>query len=511
MLQADIDRVSKLKLELKKQGVNIGKLPAAIYARKSTEDISKMAIDLQIKECTKYASNCEDITIVGCYSEERTSGVFTDNRKKFKSLLKLVESGEIKVVISYSTDRISRNVSDTEEIDKIFKKNNAILMYAVQQYEDNAQGRLTKRLISALNQYEPENTSEKSIKSGFSNAIKCDFTGGKVPYGYKIVENKYVVDENEVPAVKMMFQEISSGASIKEVISKLTSCGYLTRKTRKPFSYNSVYGILKNEKYKGIYLYNKKDGRKRKFRVSQDNYDEIRIENGIPQIIDEETFSKVQVALTLRKRKSSLSKEEYLLTGYLVDGKTGIKMHGEVSYGGSSHKRYTRYCAKRDMGSGIQIRQEYIEKATAKVMMSVLNKICSNSNSLEQAFNQLTKDVIAEQGTIANKIRNVDATISQYILALANAKDEVTRDIISTKIVDERNILRGLKAQKECLKSDRTLIHSFISSVKTGNITITSDDLLKDHKSYNRLLALLIKEIRIDDENVVFVLNDIKD
>ena len=159
MLQADIDRVSKLKLELKKQGVNIGKLPAAIYARKSTEDISKMAIDLQIKECTKYASNCEDITIVGCYSEERTSGVFTDNRKKFKSLLKLVESGEIKVVISYSTDRISRNVSDTEEIDKIFKKNNAILMYAVQQYEDNAQGRLTKRLISALNQYEPENTS----------------------------------------------------------------------------------------------------------------------------------------------------------------------------------------------------------------------------------------------------------------------------------------------------------------------------------------------------------------
>ena len=144
-------------------------------------------------------------------------------------------------------------------------------------------------------------------------------------------------------------------------------------------------------------------------------------------------------------------------------------------------------------------------------MMSALNQICSNSNSLEQAFNQLTKDVIVEQGTIANKIRNVDATISQYILALANAKDEVTRDIISTKIVDERNILRELKARKECLKSDRTLIHSFISSVKTGNITITSDDLLKDHKSYNRLLALLIKEIRIDDENVVFVLNDIKD
>ena len=46
----------------------------AIYARKSTEDISKMAIDLQIKECTKYATtskqnmfNCFIISAVIAY------------------------------------------------------------------------------------------------------------------------------------------------------------------------------------------------------------------------------------------------------------------------------------------------------------------------------------------------------------------------------------------------------------------------------------------------------------
>ena len=48
----------------------------------------------------------------------------------------------------------------------------------------------------------------------------------------------------------------------------------------KPFTKNSLDTILKNEKYTGVYI-----------------YEDIRVEGGMPQIIDPETFAKVQEML----------------------------------------------------------------------------------------------------------------------------------------------------------------------------------------------------------------------
>lgn len=78
---------------------------------------------------------------------------------------------------------------------------------------------------------------------------------------------------------------------------------------------NSLHSMLKNEKYIGVYSYK----------------DQVRIEGGVPAIIEPETFAKVQEMLKINKRAPAhtWSRADYILTDKLFCGHCGSKMAGE--------------------------------------------------------------------------------------------------------------------------------------------------------------------------------------
>lgn len=84
------------------------------------------------------------------------------------------------------------------------------------------------------------------------------------------------------------------------------------------FRPNSIHGILNNEKYTGVYIYNrsvKKDVfGKRNGHVYKGEHEIIRIEGGISEIIYKEGFQRVQEILKMRKQKpgANKAKENYL-------------------------------------------------------------------------------------------------------------------------------------------------------------------------------------------------------
>ncbi len=83
--------------------------------------------------------------------------------------------------------------------------------------------------------------------------------------------------------------------------------GFKTRRGL-PFAKNSLYEILRNERYTGVYLYIK-DTRKNpkgKYVRHGGEYDPnavIRVPGGMPQIISEEDFNKVQEKMAERQHK----------------------------------------------------------------------------------------------------------------------------------------------------------------------------------------------------------------
>ena len=119
-------------------------------------------------------------------------------------------------------------------------------------------------------------------------------TGGFLIYGYKIENKKVVIDEETTEVVHYIFEQYSLGVYVKDIIANLTARGILNR--GKPFARNTVYNILKNEKYSGIYRYG----------------DEV-FENMYPQIVPQEIFDRVRSKINANKYGKRSVEVVYLL------------------------------------------------------------------------------------------------------------------------------------------------------------------------------------------------------
>ncbi len=99
-----------IRLKIKRK---LNKLRVAIYARKSSEDVSGMSIPTQIKNCKDYVSdNSNHLELKEVFSDENSSGMFIDGRDDFQKMIELVEGKDIDAVLVLRFDRFSRSTHD---------------------------------------------------------------------------------------------------------------------------------------------------------------------------------------------------------------------------------------------------------------------------------------------------------------------------------------------------------------------------------------------------------------
>lgn len=87
------------------------------------------------------------------------------------------------------------------------------------------------------------------------NAEKCLSNGGTTPFGYRIEDKRYVINEQTAPIVKEIFTKYAGGMRIKDICDDLNARQIKTSKGVK-FNKSSLHTMLKNRKYLGIYIYN---------------------------------------------------------------------------------------------------------------------------------------------------------------------------------------------------------------------------------------------------------------
>lgn len=505
MREQDSKAIDKLIEMLKKEEVEAKPLPVAIYARKSTKDETQISIQSQIDACKKYLEGDNRVIIDRVYSDENKSGYTTTSRKEYQKMINEVKIGTIKVIIAYSLDRTSRNILDDAKLINDTQKYGAIVLYATQSYEDNARGHLMRNVEMSLAQFTPEDVSERSILAGIKTAKSCKATGGVAPYGFRVINGKYIINDEEAPAIKIMFNDACAGKTIPSIIDDLTKAGYKAR-SGKVFSTNSIWTILKNEKYTGVLIYNKANGRLRKNRVAKGRNDEIRIDGGMPQIISNETFQKAQIMLSKKTTKSSpRAKHNYALTGLLICGCCGKRMHGDSS-GGKSNATY--YCCDTINKCHTSLRKDTIERATASITLKVIQEICDDKVALSKAFEKTKISLKTELASINTRITAKERERKNTIKSLGNTTIKEVQDIISKEIVEINNDINSMKNRKDCLKETLNSYNSFIDKAQSNGVEITVDDMLKNDEMLNRLFKLTIKDIKITKDNVVFNLND---
>lgn len=445
-----------------------------IYARYSSDNQREESIEGQIRECRAFAEK-KGITIVGEYID-RAKSATTDKRPDFQRMIKESSQHAFEIVIVWKLDRFARNRYDSAHYKSQLTKNGVKVISATESISEGAEGVLLESLLEGMAEYYSKELGEKTLRGMTENALKCKHNGGKPPLGYTVDENLfYIIDDEYAPIVVEAFRLYDDGMNIRKIVAEFNARGICTRYGKK-MTINSITNMLHNRKYIGEY-----------------KFGEVVVPGGMPAIIEESLFDRVQEKLKLTKKAPShfMAEDEYLLTTKLYCGKCGRLMTGEsgTSRNGTVYRYYrcngVRYhygCDKKN------IKKSVIENF---VVNRVSQAICD-----EEFIDGLVEEILEFQASdnkvlpvLQSQLQEVEKKIDNLIAAIENGicnastkkrldeleqrqKEltiEISREKIENKGVSEAEIRRFFEEFKgidtSVLANRRKLINIFVNAI----------------------------------------------
>lgn len=297
-----------------------------IYARYSCDAQTEQSIEGQLHVCEEYAKKNE-IVILDTYIDRAMTGT-NDNRPSFQKMIKDSAKREFDYVIVYKLDRFSRNKYETAIHKKTLKDNGVKVLSAMENIPDTPEGIILESLLEGMNQYYSAELSQKVKRGMRETRLKGYYQGGGLPYGYKVVDRKVVIDEETAENVRYMYEQFAKGVYVRQIIEALTAKGVLYH--GKPFAKNTVYNILKNDKYRGVYYHG-----------------DERVDNLYPQIIPDDLFDHVRTIVNANKLGKRSVDVVYLLRHKLKCGYCGQSVIAENGTAKNGERKYYYKCRGR--------------------------------------------------------------------------------------------------------------------------------------------------------------------
>lgn len=402
------------------------KIKAVGYCRFSSDMQREESIDAQKRFISVFATqNNYEIT---CYYCDRGKSGKNINRPYFQQMLEDSKKGEFQAIVVHKLDRFSRNTADTLDLIDILKSRNVEVVSAYERFENNPMGQFMLKILSGMSEYYISNLANEVLKGQRENAFKCLSNGGKGCLGYDIVNKKYVINEKEAEAVKLIFSMYADGYGYNMIIDKLNSLGYKTKAGR-PFGKNSLYSILSNEKYIGTFTFNKiarsSSRGKRNSHKLKPSDEIIQMENGMPAIISKSVWNRVQSVRKVNPKGRSGCKYFYLLSGLIYCGECGHKLHGNPRNTGNGGPIYVTYrCNNRDNNRSCfckEIRREYVESFVLEELFqhfsnpNILSTIKESLNSSLQKKTEENSDEYSQYSSTLELLNNSKINLLQAI------------------------------------------------------------------------------------------------
>lgn len=469
----------------------------ALYARFSSNNQREESIDAQVRAMTAYC-NQQHWQIVAKYVDEAKSAT-TDNRPEFQRMISDSSKDLFNIILVHKLDRFARNRYDSVIYKSKLKKNNVTIASVLERIDDSPESIILESMLEGMSEYYSRNLAREVAKGLHETALQCRHTGGNTPLGYVLdSERRMIIEPHEAEAVRLIFTMYDSGFGYDKIIEKLNLLGYKTKKSQN-FGKNSIHDILLNEKYTGVYIYNRaagRDSRRKRNNHLSKAYDEIvRIEGGCPQIISRELFERVRKRMDSNKYSAGkyYSKQFYLLSGKLICGTCGKRMAGSSRLSGQSHTRFCSYscgtpkklCINKELNKNfiepyiIELLQECIfnPKSLRKLVTSI-NRYIRRYNT---TFDDMHEDVSARLDEINANLENITRAIESGLMTesliqraeeLEREKTDVTYRLTSMRHFTEIDynsysyLIEKFKELDHNSEEFRTLIQSFIREIK---------------------------------------------
>lgn len=236
---------------------------------------TEQSIEGQRRDCEAYV-RAHGMTILREYVDRHISGK-TDDRAQFRQMIDDSAKRTFDLVICWKTDRFARNRYDSAVYKKQLRDNGVSVIYAAESNIEGAEGIIIEGLMEALAEYYSAELAEKARRGMRESALKGQTLGRTPPLGLTVDSTKhYVIDPAGADTVRLIFELYASGLSIASIIRRLNGMGLRTVRGN-PFDKSGISRIIRDERYRGVYVSKKFD---------------VRIEGAIPPIIDDDLWER---------------------------------------------------------------------------------------------------------------------------------------------------------------------------------------------------------------------------
>ena len=513
------------------------KIKVYTYKRVSTTmQIDGYSLDAQRARMKAYA-DFNDYEIVGEYEDAGKSGKSIEGRLQFNQMMEDVKSGKdnVSYVLVFKLSRFGRNAADvlsTLQVMQDFGVNLICVEDGIDSSKDA--GKLMISVLSAVAEIERENIRVQTMEGRIQKAREGKWNGGFAPYGYKLVNGKLEINEEEAVAIRTIYDQYVNTDIGSNGISKYLE-NHGIRKIQRQNGKNPLFDahlvrlILKNPVYCGKIAYGRRKtekvhGTRNEYRLVE-QVDFLLVDGLHEAIISEEVWNAAQAKLIAQAKKYehvNKGKDErtHLLSGIVRCPVCGAGMYGNKSIkykkDGIKYKDFFYYgCKHRSMQRGHkcdykkQIREELLDDAVAEVIV----KLVSNPQfaAMMQEKINMKVDTTAIDQEIANyekqlrqdysikaklmeEIDNLNPDDRHYIRRKADLDDRLYR--MYDKIEELEEQLIAARAKKTSIEAEK------ITGDNIYKVLIYFDKLYFAMSDVERrqLIEALIAEIQIYEE-----------
>ena len=486
-------------IERKREFMNRTKV--YIYTRVSTSmQIDGYSLDAQ-KSRMKAFCEYNDYEIAGEYEDAGKSGKSIEGRAAFNRMLEDIKSGkdELSFVLVFKLSRFGRNAADVLATLQTMQDFGVNLICVEDGIDSSKEaGKLMISVLSAVAEIERENIRIQTMEGRMQKAREGKWNGGFAPYGYKLVDGRLEINEEEAKAIRIIFEQyVNTDMGANGIAKYLENHGVekIARQNGKNplFDAALIRRILKNPVYCGKIAYGRRKtekihGTRNDYHlVEQDDY--LLVDGLHEAIVSEDVWNVAQEKIErYAKEYEHVNKQKnekvHMLSGIIKCPICGSGMYGNKSI--KHRKDGTRYrdffyygCKHRNMTRGHkcdykkQINEELIDSAVSEV----IKKLVSNPKFAELMREKINMQV--DTSELDQEIANYEKQLRQFY----NAKDVILSDIDALDYEDRHYKRRKSDLEDRLYKAYDKMdeIENALSGVKAKKRSIMADKVTGDN------------------------------
>ena len=391
-------------------------LRVTYYARVSSES------DEQLNSLGNQIGYYEDLikrntgwTFVPGYIDEGLSGISTKRRENFNRMIDDAMEKKFDLVITKEISRFARNTLDSIQYTRkmlsagvgVFFQNDNICTF-----DEDSELRLS--IMSSIAQDELRKLSSR-VKFGHQQAIKQHVVlGNNRIFGYRKDNKRLIIDEEQAPLVRELFELYASDEySMKQIETLFWERGY-RNSTGNKIAHTTMSGMISNPKYKGYYVGNKVKvvdmfTKKQKF-LPPEEWVMFKDETGeiVPAIVSEELWEQANAVLRRRsedvKNRQGICNHANLLTGKLFCTHCGVPYYRKESKDKNGNRNSKWVCSgKINNGADSCPSFAIYESEIKPILFDVFRETEADSEALAEEYVRMYQS-LEDQDDLNKKI-----------------------------------------------------------------------------------------------------------